>query len=92
MANDITDIAKIITYFTFIIRIEQTRYSFSLLRVVYDLLTDFPIMQYIRNTVRFSKTRILLGISRETLFYAPVGSRTVNNSDPTWMDMIGYRI
>jgi len=21
-----------------------------------------------------------------------VGSRTVNNPDPTWMDMIGYRI
>lgn len=21
-----------------------------------------------------------------------VGSRTVNNSDPTWMDMTGYRI
>ena len=44
MANDIMDVEKTVTYFTFIIRIEQTRYSFSLLKVVYDLLTDFPIM------------------------------------------------
>ena len=54
-ANDIMDVAKIVTCFTFIIRIEQTRYSFSLLKVVYDLLKNFPIILiFIQKTVRFS--------------------------------------